>query len=76
MRTKANVPIQFQTANGNTKGVKVVTMNIVEFWERRALSDTPCDHVRALLVGDACVRDITSFGCLESSRISSPRVVN
>ena len=32
-RFKAKTPIQFQTANGNTKGMEVVTMNIVEFEE-------------------------------------------
>ena len=32
-RSKAKNPIQFQTAKGNTKGLDVVTMNIVEFDE-------------------------------------------
>ncbi|CAE7251277.1 unnamed protein product, partial [Symbiodinium pilosum] len=43
-RSKAKNPIQFQTANGNTKDMDVVTMNIVEFDESvepYVLPDTP-----------------------------------
>ena len=43
-RAKAKRPIQLQTANGNTKGVEVVTANIVEFDESIepcVLPDTP-----------------------------------
>ena len=54
--SKAKNPIQFQTANGNTKGLDVVTMNIVEFDESvepYVLPDTPS----VLSIGRRCMQE-------------------
>ena len=55
-RSKAKNPIQFQTANGNTKDMDVVTMNIVEFDESvepYVLPDTPS----VLSIGRRCMQE-------------------
>ena len=55
-RSKAKNPIQFQTANGNTKGLDVVTMNIVDFGESvepYVLPDTPS----VLSLGRRCMQE-------------------
>ena len=55
-RSKAKNPTQFQTANGNTKGLDVVTMNIVEFDESvepYVLLDTPS----VLSIGRRCMQE-------------------
>ena len=55
-RSKAKNPIQFQTANGNTKGLDIVTMNIVEFDESvepYVLPDTPS----VLSIGRRCMQE-------------------
>ena len=55
-RSKAKNPIQFQTANGNTKGTEVVNMNIVEFEEDvepYVLPDTPS----VLSIGRRCMHE-------------------
>ena len=62
-RSKAKNPIQFQTANGITKGLDVVAMNIVEFDE----SIEPYAFFR--LVEGVCRKATTLFGYLESIRL-------
>ena len=55
-RSKAMRPIQLQIANGNTKGVEVVTTNIVEFDESvepYVLPDTPS----VLSIGRRCMHE-------------------
>ena len=55
-RSKAKTPVQFQTANGNTKGMEVVTMNIVEFDESvepYVLPNTPS----VLSIGRRCMHE-------------------
>ena len=55
-RSKAKNPIQFQTVNGDTKGMEVMTMNIVEFEENiepYVLPDTPS----VLSIGRRCMHE-------------------
>ena len=55
-RSKAKNPIQFQTANGNIKGLDVVTMNIVEFDESVELYVLP-DTPSVLSIGRRCMQE-------------------
>ena len=55
-RSKAKCPIRFQTTNDNTKGMEVVTVNIVEIdeiVEPYVLPDTPS----VLSIGRRCMRE-------------------
>ena len=75
-RSKAKNPIQFQTANGNTKGLDVVTMNIVSLMRasNRMFSRTHPLFFR--LVEGVCRRDTTLFGYLANIRTLSHLVVS